>query len=297
MTDAGRGAAVPADPEDDGNGSTPVRPAERLGIVSYANVAPLHHGLLQKVSTDAGRVTFVHGVPSELNASLLAGDIDLTLISSIEFLRHRDRLVALPDFSIATIGPVHSVMLFHSRPWKELDGGRIAVSDESATSVELLRVLLQANGMEARFVRMPPDLDSMLDVSDAALLIGDTALSEALAHRELACGRPYMTDLGEAWYRETRLPFTFAVWASPEERRPSHSLVRRLREARERGLGDLSEVAAREGAARGVEASAMQRYLSNFRYYLELPDRDGLAEFGRRALPAFDPGQLRFWDL
>jgi len=270
--------------------------AERLGIVSYTNVAPLHWGLTPW-RTPQGRAAFVRGVPTELNAALMDGAIDLTLISSIEFVRNRDRLRALPDFSIATLGPVYSVMLFHWRPWQELQGARIAVTTHSATSVELLRVLLEADGLEAELVPVAPDLDAMLAECDAALLIGDAALREAVARRELAGRRPFVTDLGEAWYRHTRLPFTFAVWASLDDRPPSAMLVARFRAAREAGLGRLSEVAAVEAERLGLSHEVVQRYLANFRYYLELPDRDGLLAFARASDPAFEDAQLRFWDL
>jgi chorismate dehydratase len=272
------------------------RRLERLGIVSYANVSPLHFGL-EPWDDGLGRVEFVHGVPSELNARLLAGEIDLTLVSSIEFLRHRRRLKALPDFSIATLGPVYSVMLFHWRPWRELDGARVAVTTESATSVELLRVLLAADGLEAELVPAAPDLESMLERFDAALLIGDFALGEGVARRPVAGCRPQLTDLGEAWYRATGLPFTFAVWASLRDNPPSASLVQRLREARERGLADLATVARVEGKRRGVRQKVMRRYLGNFRYHLESADRAGLLEFGRRSLGTLDPGELEYWEL
>lgn len=270
-------------------------PAERLGLVSYANVAPLHFGLNSGGATDGGTV-FVRGVPSELNARLLDGEIDLTLISSIEFLRHRARLRALPDFSIATLGPVYSVMLFHHRPWEELSGARIAVTSESATSVELLRVLLQADGLEARLEPAEPDLAAMLAGADGALLIGDSALAEGVARRTVAGRQPFVTDLGEAWYRLTRLPFTFAVWASLRENPPSAGLVRRLREAREVGLGVLGAVAREEAVSRGLPEGALRRYLGNFRYYLQPPDRDGLLEFARRSIGEIED-ELEFWDL
>jgi chorismate dehydratase len=239
----------------------------------------------------------VAGVPTELNARLLSGDIDLTLISSIEFLRHRRELRALPDFSISTLGPVTSVMLFHWRPLPELSGARIAVTTDSATSVDLLRLLLSADGIDAEFVPMPPDLDAMMTRCDAALLIGDAALREAVMHRELAGRRPLLTDLGEAWYRQTRLPFTFAVWASRSDNPPSARLVAELRRAREAGLGALADVAALEATKLGLSQSVVQRYLGNFRYHFEPPDRDGLAAFGALALPDFDPGELSYWEL
>ena len=274
------------------------RGVERLGIVAYTNVAPLHWRL-RPWSTDSGAVEFVRGVPTELNAALLAGDIDLTLISSIEFVRHRHELRALPDFSISTLGPVYSVMLFHWRPWTELRGGRIAVTTDSATSVALLGVLLERDGLEADLVPMPSDLDAMLDACDAALLIGDAALREAVAQRPVGRDqrRPLVTDLGEAWYHVTRLPFTFAVWASRADRRPSDRLVREFRAAREEGLGHLAEVSREEAARLGLPFGVVQRYLANFRYYLELPDRDGLLAFAHRYDPSFEDHDLRYWDV
>ncbi len=289
--DSNRPPEILTTPENGaGPGSTTF--AERLGIVSFANVAPLQWGLEPWEGA-----SFVTGVPTELNRKLLAGEIDLTLISSIEFLRHRQQLKALPDFSIATLGPVYSVTLFHWRSWTELTGARIALSTDSATSVELLRLLLAADGIEAEFVPMAPDLEAMLERCDAALLIGDVAFSEAVTGRSLAGRWPLMTDLGEAWYQLTRLPFTFAVWASRNDRPPSELLVARLRRAREAGLGRLAEVAAAEAAKLGLSPALLQRYLGNFRYYFEPPDRDGLIAFGARALPHFAAEELTFWEL
>lgn len=272
-------------------------------------MAPLNWGL-EPWSSNGGMAEFVYGVPTVLNAALAAGDIDLTLISSVEFIRHRDRYKALADFSIATLGPVYSVMLFHRPAWRDLHGARVAVTSQSSTSVELLRVLLAADGVEAELVPTSGSLDEMLASADAALLIGDAALKGAVAHvppqRDGPGGRPisgrsildesvHVTDLGEAWYRLTRLPFTFAVWASSADRRPSDSLVTRFREARSAGLGELAKVAAVEAEKLSLPAEVVQRYLENFRYYLEPPDLDGLYEFGRRSEPGFEEGQLRFW--
>ena len=283
----------PCDASDDGGSQergTVV--GERLGIVGYTNVAPLHWGLEPWPGA-----RFYRGVPTDLNARLLAGDLDLTLISSVEFVRHRERLVALPDFSIATLGPVHSVTLFHHGPWDELAGARIAVSTESATSVALLEVLLRADGIAAQLVPAASDLAAMLAAHDAALLIGDAALEEAVARRAVGGRVPHVTDLGEAWYRLTRLPFTFAVWAADAERPPSPRLVAALREARTRGLGHLADVAQVEAEARGLAPEVVLRYLANFRYFLMPPDRDGLEAFACRIDTMVGPGELRYWDL
>jgi chorismate dehydratase len=284
-------SAEDRDPDERDGVVAPVPVAgERLGIVSYTNVAPLHWGLEPWPGA-----RFHRGVPTDLNARLLAGELDLTLVSSVEFVRHRERLVALPDFSIATLGPVQSVMLFHRRPWSELAGGRIAVSSESATSVALLRLLFEADGIGVRFVAAASDLEAMLADHDGALLIGDAALVEAVARRALAGGVPHVTDLGEAWYRLTRLPFTFAVWAADRDAPPSPRLVAELRAARLRGLGHLADVSRAEAAARGLDEAVVLRYLANFRYFLTPPDRDGLEAFACRIDPTYRTGGLRYW--
>lgn len=286
--DAPAAAADPADATRLGN----VPASEVLGIVAYTNVAPLHWGLEPWPGA-----RFVRGVPTELNAALLAGDVDLTLVSSVEFVRHRRELVALPDFSIATLGPVHSVTLFHHGAWRALQGARIAVTTHSATSVALLRLLLELDGIGAELVPAAPDLDAMLRQHDAALLIGDDALVEAVTARPVNGRVPRQTDLGEAWYRATRLPFTFAVWAARADRPPSRRLVGALRAARERGLGQLAQVARVEAAARGLDEATVVRYLATFRYFLEPPDRDGLLAFARRLEPGLLERELRFLDV
>jgi chorismate dehydratase len=263
---------------------------ERLGIVSYTNVAPLHWQLAPWENAK-----FVRGVPTDLNKKLLDGEIDLTLVSSIEFIRYRGKLKALPDFSIATLGTVQSVMLFHWEPWEELNGKRIALTTDSATSVELLKILLRETNISAEFVPMKPDLEGMLESCNAALLIGDTALKEAIAKRSIHGKVPYQTDLGEAWYTLTKLPFTFAVWASRKDNEPSKAFVDKLRLAREYGLGHLADVAEFEAKQLGLPQNIIQRYLANFRYYLMPPDVDGLLTFARKSVAGFKTEELEFW--
>ena len=188
-------------------------------------------------------------------------------------------------------------MLFHWEPWEDLSGQRIALTTDSATSVELLKVLLRETGVTADFVPMKPNLDTMLSSCAGALLIGDNALEEAVARRSLGGKTPHVTDLGKAWYDLTKLPFTFAVWASRKDTPPSELLVASLRAAREQGLGNLADVAKEEAGKLGLSPNIIQRYLANFRYYLEEPDRDGLVTFATKVLPSFEESQLEFWDL
>jgi len=257
--------------------------AYRIGLPHYANTAPLVHFL------EAPRgIELRFGVPTELNRWLVAGDVDLSLVSSYFYLGERGALRALPDFSVAVLGAVYSVNLFHRKPWDALR--RIALTSESATSVRLLAYLLEHSGVEAELEPASVGLEG-LDHYDGVLLIGDRALEAyaGLLDRTPASvhalptrpGGVYVTDLAMRWFRITHLPFVFALWATRAGEQPPPEVVELLRHARRTGLGRLAEVARAESERLGISEALLQHYLWNFRYHLEAPDRLGLEAFAR----------------
>ncbi len=251
----------------------------RVGLPPYANVAPLNHFLKPK------GFSLLHAVPTELNRALLSGELELSLVSSVFYLEHKDRLALLPDFAVAVLGRVYSVNLFSKVPFEEVE--KVALTTESATSVRLLKLLL---GEDRAYRREEGGLE-LLARYDGVLLIGDRAirayadLLEALpesVHDLPECPRGvYVTDLAEAWYRRTRLPFVFAVWAHPKEAPPPPEVLAELRRARREGLSRLGEVARAEADRLGVAWPLLLHYLWNFRYHFEAPDREGLVAFER----------------
>src|SRR3954465_3907632 len=105
----------------------------RLGRISYVNMAPVFF----RVDTE---VEEGQGVPTDLNRMLLAGEIDVAPISSIEYARNADRLRLLPQLCVATEGAVDSIQLITRKPLEQVRS--VAVTPESATSVVLTKVLL-----------------------------------------------------------------------------------------------------------------------------------------------------------
>jgi chorismate dehydratase len=177
----------------------------RIGQIDYANCVPIFSLFRQVHETE---YSFVKGVPAQLNALLADGGIDLCPSSSIEYARHADEYLLLPDLSISSVGPVQSVMLFSRVPLEALDGATIGLTGESATSVLLLRILL---GRYYQFTNeycaaSGQDLATLEQVP-AVLLIGDAALR---AVKQATA--PHVYDLGELWYAATGLPFVFALW-------------------------------------------------------------------------------------
>lgn len=239
----------------------------RLGAVSYLNVEPIIHGLAE----DA-RFEVVRDVPSRIAARLHAGEIDLGMIPSIEYVAGDYAIV--PGIAIGSRGAVRSVVLLHERPLLELR--RVALDTSSRTSVALLRILLRLRlGRDPEYVAMDPDPAAMLASADAALVIGDPALSFA--------GAAECLDLGQAWLEATGLPFVFAFWAG----RPGvlkAGDVTRLQRALAEGQARIGEIASAYNGCGAGHAADNEAYLRrNISFGLGPDEQAGLREFFRRA--------------
>ena len=178
----------------------------RIGRIAYLNVAPYFHYLQQEGFVGET----ISGVPSELNAMLAEGSIDACPSSSYEYGLLADDYFLLPGHSISSVGPVHSVLLFTSGSITDLAGTEVAITGESATSINLLKILLsEFCGINDVSFRVPSgEVEELLNGGTSALLIGDRALAAA---KDCPPGFQ-MTDLGALWYHFTGLPFVFALW-------------------------------------------------------------------------------------
>ncbi|MGD0281322.1 MAG: menaquinone biosynthesis protein, partial [Dissulfurispiraceae bacterium] len=179
-----------------------------IGRIPYANLFPIFYILEHEV--DCSLYTFVEGVPSLLNRMLREGEVDISPSSSLEYLRNPDRYRIISNHSISSRGPVGSILFFTTKPLEELDGAAVLASSQSETSVALLKIVLgKFYGLSAKVDAVPnPE-----QAGEAFLLIGDDALRQQAIHLLSPITRyPYVYDLGEIWYRQTGLPFVFALW-------------------------------------------------------------------------------------
>jgi chorismate dehydratase len=244
----------------------------RLGRIGYVNMAPVFFRLDAEVEE-------VTGVPTELNRKLVAGELDLAPISSVEYARHAARLRILPRLCVSSEGAVDSIQLVSRLP---LDAVRsVAVTPESATSVVLTKVLLP----EAEHVPLGQEADARLLIGDAAL---ESAFEDPTPHH----------DLGRLWLERTGLPMVFAVWAAPEP------LVDGLVELEEELVASVRlaraepERLAYEASERyGYPAGFLARYFEKLRYRFGPRERAGLytfLELARDARLLDEVPELRF---
>ena len=240
----------------------------RLGAVSYLNARPLTWALDR--SPDRWQIRY--DFPSVCSALLKAGEVDLGLVPSIDYLDVPDyRLV--PGVGIGSRGPVASVALFTRAPIEAVRS--IALDTSSRTSVALVKVLCRHRfRIDPAFVPHGPALDSMTQAADAALLIGDPALeadAAALGLRKI--------DLGAEWTTMTGLPFVYAAWTG-RSGVISASEVRLLQEAQAEGARSTDAIAAEYGRGSPEATARAAAYLrDNVKYGLGDEEIRGLQTF------------------
>ena len=279
----------------------------RVGRIPYINCYPVYGAI------DAGVVhldgDLVTGVPTALNAMMAKGQLDVSVVSAIEYARASQRYLLLTDLAISCDGPVRSVLLLSKVPAPELGGRRVMVSRSSMTSVALLELLFD-NVWHTRPEFVPGDAEltdvehfddeaheARLVIGDAALLLG-TRLGAGSQATRPASPFAFAYDLGHEWKRWTALPFVFAVWVAQRTTSVDRALAvhASLIESRGWGLQHLDRLAERAAEASGVDAGICREYLSGLDYGLSYPHLAGLTEFFRRlvAVGRVPDGTLAF---
>ncbi|MEO8201432.1 MAG: menaquinone biosynthesis protein [Gemmatimonadota bacterium] len=254
----------------------------RLGRIPWINCFPVYGAI------DRGRVRIpaelVSGTASELNDLLAAGELDVSVVSAVEYARDASLYHLLPNLAITCDGPVHSVKLFSKKPLDQLDGKTVLRTASSRTSVLLLELLCRHRWQIApRFATVraeASDLGSLAGLPhEAVLVIGDAALMLAATDRY-----PVQVDLGLEWREWTGLPFVFAVWAARRniDQAKVQVIHQRLLESRTWGLENLDELARDAARSSGVPESTCRAYLGDLDYSLSYRHLAGLTDFFRR---------------
>lgn len=220
-------------------------------------------------------------VPSDLNANMRSGDMDISPISSFAYGQNHDAYYLLPHLSVSAYGPVGSIFLFSKTgSLNELDGARIALANTSASSQALLRILLEKfEQITPIYVQAEPHLPQMMEQADAALLIGDDAIRALCSQSSYHC-----FDLGALWHQRTGLGMSFAVWVVhkslfEEKSEWIQSIGQRLIEAKEKGLSHLDDIVrAAEQKVSGVDF-AWEAYFKGLCYDFGERELEGLRAF------------------
>lgn len=264
----------------------------RCGRIVYTNDLPVY------AAFDAGAIAYpgtLHAdVPSQLNAMLVDGELDLSPVSAFAYAQNYERLVLLPDLCIGARDEVISVVLVSQTPPALLDGAQIAVTTDSASGFNLLRVLMERRyGIAPRYV---PDTEPIVRAraGQPALLIGDRAIDALMEFP-----REHVYDLGTLWHEWTGEQTVFAVWCARRdayERDPEgvRACMHALTDSYTWSRAHYAQVVERAQRVFARPAGFYEDYYGKLNFTFHSAAQSGLSTFCRElvaigALPASPP--------
>jgi chorismate dehydratase len=228
----------------------------------------------------------VEAVPARCAELLAQAQVDVALVPAIEYQRIPE-LAVVPRICIGSRAKVRSVILV-SKLDDLKDIRAIALDESSRTSATLIRIVFREFlGFEPQWRSAPPDLKQMLADNDAALLIGDPAMTFPQQGLKVF-------DLASLWREHTSLGFVFAMWMTG----PSSSAAARAIDfaaACQEGLARTEEIVDFYQPLLGLARDELQSYLTeNISFSLDDELRAGLNLFYELAhkhglIPALKP--------
>lgn len=248
-------------------------------MVNFINTAPIHE--MWKMVPHPSDWEMIEAVPAKLNRMLAEGKIDLGFVSSHEYCVRPEQYRILSDLSISSNGSVGSVYLFSDIEPERLDGRRILLSNQSETSVSLLKIILEEfYGIRPEYLsgRISHDLNEEID---GVLAIGDEAIRLAGEDRF-----KFRMDLGEVWKAQTGLPFVFSVCCVQEDmcvKEPEmiDKVHRELVRCRMEGQHNLDTVCKIAAPKIPVSLEACKNYLEGIEHDFNSKKQEALKTFFR----------------
>lgn len=224
-----------------------------IGQIAFVNVAPFHYFWKDD------SINFIHKSPRDLAILASQGKIDCAPLPTFSGFTLEEKFEPLGSFGIAAKDRVMSVLLFSDRPVESLSGCKISLTEDSATSVSLLRLLLlKRYGLK--------NIEYTFRNPNAALFIGDNALKELHGSKRWN----FCYDLASLWQEWTGLPFVFARWLVRNDLPASTKI--KLKEAvstnLDKGEKNITHISQREARRIGMPEEIILEYLQNFIYRL-----------------------------
>ena len=253
----------------------------KVGIIEYLNTIPVYYGFL-KGSVRADNVEFVEDVPSELNELLREGFLDISVISSYEYLSNSDKYLLFPDFSISAKRKVLSVLFLSTVPIHQLHRKDVWLTRSSMTSRELLKYLLKnVYGVEPNYYYYSLKDNDLPKNPTALLTIGDDAF-KLLKNKRFT----FIYDLAEEWFNIHGLPFVFAVWAVRREvyeSRPEEveAFYKKLLVSRDYGEKNVEEICYYYCKKVQLSCKDCKEYLNNLCFHLNNEQKKSIKLFAQ----------------
>ncbi len=237
-----------------------------LAASSYLNSAPLIWSFVH--GSRQGTVTLSDPVPARCAELLEEGAVAAALIPVIEYQRIPD-VSLIADVCVGSKGKVRSVVLVTRVPdLREVRS--VALDESSRTSAALIKIIfLEFLRVEPKWVTSAPDMQLMLKDNDAALIIGDPAMT--FARDDLR-----VVDMASLWREYTGLGFVFAVWAVSNQDLSRLAGVD-FAAARDEGLEQIEEILSHYEREIPLPHNELKNYLTNdITFHIDQPMKQGM---------------------
>lgn len=242
-----------------------------FGCVNYINALPFSLPLLEN-----SYLQLHLAPPAELLKKILHHEIDCALTSSIGTVAQK--LQCLPGWGIAAHKHVQSVNLYTSSSFFSSSKPKVAITNESLSSVALFKILChnlwQVPSPQIEHLSPSEIINLSPDRYDGLLLIGDAALK----HPQI----PQFTthDLAQCWDELTGMPFVFAVVLNRTSWENCSSLIHlALESALSHFENSPQEVIETAHKRTNLSHKDLRTYYSLLRYRLGEEDYAGLKAF------------------
>ena len=238
----------------------------RLAASHYLNSAPLIWSFLQ--GSQRSLVHLIDAVPSRCAELLAAAEVEAALVPVIEY--HRIPNISLiPDVCVGSKNEVLSVVLVSKQP--DLQNiASVALDESSRTSATLVKIIFREFvGTEPAWMTHSPDLNAMLERHDAALMIGDPAMTFPRAGVKI-------WDMAALWRHYTDLGFVFAMWMVRNEAVEKAKQID-FAAARDEGVSNILDIVDYFQSRLQLSRDQLESYLTkNISYTLDDKMRAGL---------------------
>ena len=276
----------------------------RVAASTYLNTAPLIWSFLHGPRKNDVRLA-PDASPARCASLLARGEVEAALVPVIEYQRIPE-IAVVPGVCVGSHSAVRSVVI--ASRYDDLKAvRRVALDGSSRTSVALVEILFREFfGFAPEWEIAAPNLDAMLTRNDAALIIGDPAMtmiygtwsryrtgsgSDRVGAGTDAggpqAGMPalplHVFDLATLWREHTGLGFVFAMWMALEGAAERIRVID-LPGARDEGLAHVDEIAASYEPLLNLPQAELRTYLTeNISFSLDEEMRAGMELFFKLA--------------
>jgi chorismate dehydratase len=242
---------------------------------SYLNTAPLIWAFQQGSRQDVVELV-TDAAPARCGDLLAQRKVEAALVPIIEYQRIPEvRIVS--GICVGSHSAVRSVVLVSRHD--DLSKIRsVALDSSSRTSQALIKIMFREFvGLEPQWTSRDPDIQTMLQTNDAALMIGDPAMKVSIPGI-------HVFDLASLWHRFTDTGFVFAMWMTSAGAAEAIGQVD-FAGARDEGLQNIDQIIANYGEEMPLPVAEIGKYLTeNITFHLDETLEKGMRLYFELAL-------------